>query len=140
MASLATFSGVAFMSINPVGNLDAIPSHPVEPGLRPAAVSASPNANDVSPDLRTSPKRAATPTQDSTQLSDLPQDEVQVQRDNQSNGEIVIKYLDHHGEVILQVPSSELLRLARSIRQDLEKSGQNAVGQTEPLRGKEEGR
>ena len=37
-----------------------------------------------------------------------------------AGGAIVIRYLDAHGNVVLQVPSSQVLELARSIRQDLE--------------------
>jgi len=46
------------------------------------------------------------------------EDEVQVQRDS-STGAIVIKYLDQAGNVVLQVPSSQVLSLARAIEKDL---------------------
>jgi len=50
--------------------------------------------------------------------SEQAEDAVQVQRDT-STGAIVIKYLDRAGNVVLQVPSSEVLALARAIQQDL---------------------
>jgi uncharacterized FlaG/YvyC family protein len=43
-----------------------------------------------------------------------------VQRDDESNGQIVIKYLDHSGQVILQIPSSQVLGLARAIEKTFE--------------------
>jgi biopolymer transport protein ExbD len=49
---------------------------------------------------------------------ELPQDEVQVQRDSQN--QIVIKYLDGSGRVIFQVPSSQIVALQRAIEQALE--------------------
>jgi len=46
-------------------------------------------------------------------------DEVQVQQGSQTDGRIVIKYLDASGNVILQIPSSQVLGLARAIDQAL---------------------
>jgi uncharacterized FlaG/YvyC family protein len=43
-----------------------------------------------------------------------------VQRDSETNGEIVIRYLDRSGDVILQVPSSQMLALTRAIDQNLQ--------------------
>ena len=45
---------------------------------------------------------------------------MQVQRDSQTNGEVVIKYLDHAGNLILQVPSSQMIGLARAIEEDFQ--------------------
>jgi len=51
----------------------------------------------------------------------MPQDEVEVQRDSAANDEIVIKYMDHSGNVILQVPSSQVLGVTRAIDQDFQR-------------------
>lgn len=51
---------------------------------------------------------------------ELPQDEVEVQRDPAGSGQIVVKYLDAKGNLILQVPSAQVLKLARSIEQALD--------------------
>lgn len=45
-----------------------------------------------------------------------------MQRDSATNGEIVIRYLDQRGNLILQVPSSEVLGVTRGIDQALEQS------------------
>jgi hypothetical protein len=49
---------------------------------------------------------------------ELPEDEVQLLRDQQTNGDVVIKYLDPSGNLVLQVPSTEVLGVARSIIQE----------------------
>ncbi len=51
-----------------------------------------------------------------SEFQELPQDEVEVQRD-QAMAEIVVKYLypERSGSVILQVPSSEALGVAHAI-------------------------
>ncbi len=50
--------------------------------------------------------------------SELPQDEVQLLRDQQTHGDVVVKYLDRSGNLVLQVPSSQVLGVARSIIQE----------------------
>ena len=64
--------------------------------------------------------------------NESPQDVVQVQRDSQVSNEIVIKYTDQAtGQLILQVPSSEVLAVAQGITQDLRhetKAGSNPAG------------
>ena len=54
----------------------------------------------------------------------MPQDAVEVHRDNETT-EIVIRYLDRSGSVILQVPSSEVLNVARSIAMDFQKQAKD---------------
>jgi len=50
----------------------------------------------------------------------MPQDEVQVQRTNGASGDIVIRYLDAHGNLIVQIPSAQVLGLARAVERALE--------------------
>ena len=52
--------------------------------------------------------------------AEMPRDEVQVQRTNGGSGDIVIRYMDPHGNLILQIPSSQVLGLARAIERALE--------------------
>jgi len=68
------------------------------------------------------------------------QDEVQVQRTNDGRGDIVIRYVDPHGNLILQIPSSQLLGLARAIDHALEEQASqksNASGDSQSNRGGE---
>jgi hypothetical protein len=68
----------------------------------------------------TSPKQESSQPNQTSALAEFPQDEVQVQRDSQTNGDIMIRYVDHLGDLVLQVPSSQVLGLARAIDQALD--------------------
>ena len=77
-------------------------------------------------DSGSAPKPETPVVQASAPVVEIPQDEVEVQRDSQANNEIVIRYVDGSGNLILQVPSSEVLNLARAIAQTFQqKSGQS---------------
>jgi hypothetical protein len=109
------------MSISPVLIIpSAMDAQPQEAQPHPAPEPVTAVAKSSQPDSGNSPKQESEHLPASTQPFELPGDEVQVQRDAETNGEVVIKYLDHSGSVILQVPSSQMLGLTRSIEQDLE--------------------
>jgi len=108
------------MSINPVQeNLTVADARPATQAIRPRAAVTSearpPHSKPGAEPIRDAPQ-APRPSES----SEIPRDEVQVQRDSESNGQIVIKYLDHSGQVILQIPSSQVLGLARAIDKALE--------------------
>jgi hypothetical protein len=69
------------------------------------------------------------------------QDEVQVLRDSQVQDQIVIKYLNQSsGDLIMQVPSAEVLNVYRGIHQELEqqaKSRDDAAAATVAQDGEE---
>jgi hypothetical protein len=108
------------MSINPVPII--VPGSATE--LADANPQKRPNAaqeeNPVQPIPGTSPKQESNSTQPAAASTELPQDEVQVLRDSQTNGEVVIKYLDHAGNLIVQIPSSQMLGVTRAIEQDFQ--------------------
>lgn len=108
------------MSINPVQS--GGPSVPdladLHTGPIPGGVAAG-KREVPAPDSGPSQKQTPAPPSVPDSSISTPEDEVQVQRQNGFNGEIVIRYLDGHGDVILQVPSSQVLDLERSIEQDL---------------------
>jgi hypothetical protein len=109
------------MSINPVQPANFVSSEPPDRSDgRGANTAPSPEAHAVAPDSGSLAKTGNQAPQDAANIRESPQDEVQVQRDGQLNGEIVIKYLDGGGQVILQVPSSQVLNLNRSIAHDFE--------------------
>jgi len=109
------------MSINPVQSVE--PAGALFAETPPTTATASPSVargKSTPPPVSGTPSKAElAPSSDTLVLPEMRQDEVQVQRDA-SNGEIVIKYLDGHGDVILQVPSAQVLELAHSITNDLE--------------------
>ena len=87
---------------------------PASPQLQPSPV----------PNSGARPKQEVPNASTSSQLAEMPEDEVQVQQDSQTNGRIVIRYLDQAGDLILQVPSSQVLGLARAIDQALQQQAQ----------------
>lgn len=72
------------------------------------------------PNSGAEPKPVRHDLEHAPQSFELPQDVVQVQRDRETNNQIVIRYLDASGELILQVPSSQVLGLSRAIAQTFE--------------------
>jgi Pentapeptide repeats (8 copies) len=95
-------------------------------------------ANLGQPNPGTSPKKEARNPQDASASTELPQDEVQVQRDNGIDGEVVVKYLNPAGDVILQIPTSQVLGIANAIGQDFQKAAQ-ARANADATREKEGG-
>lgn len=102
------------MSINPVSNITSN-DLASDPNLRVAPQRSAAHRSDSEP----RPTREIKKPQSDPASFELPQDEVQVQRDPAGSGQIIIRYLDSKGNLILQVPSSQLLGLARSIEETL---------------------
>jgi hypothetical protein len=108
------------MSINPVPIIapaNAAEFADANPQKRP---TADQEVNPVPPIPGTSSKQESSSAQPAAASTELPQDEVQVLRDSQTNGEVVIKYLDHAGNLIVQMPSSQMLGVSRAIEQDFQ--------------------
>jgi hypothetical protein len=117
------------MSINPVPPIPTTPEASAgDTNVRPAATSPPTSAEDSfsHPDSGDAPKQELRSPQSTPATSEIPSDEVQVQRDSATE-EIVIKYVDRSGNVILQVPSSEVLDVARVIDQNLQQAGKKAL-------------
>jgi hypothetical protein len=63
---------------------------------------------------------------DDSASSPLPDDEVQLQRDSQLQQEPIVRYMDKTGNLILQVPSAQILDLQRAIAAEFEQSKSHA--------------
>lgn len=108
------------MSIDPVSAIGLSPESKAPDVRRPQASPEAANPNSPRPSVaRVSNRSTPAPSSDSPAPETL-QDEVQVQRGRETDGKIVIKYLDHSGNLILQIPSSQVLGLARAIDQALD--------------------
>ena len=120
------------MSINPVpGTGPSEPAVLANPAARaPSPAASQPQTSSVPPDTGPKPKSETHSSRDLSPAPEMSQDEVRVQRDSGVNGQIVIKYLDSEGNLILQIPSSQVLGLARAIEQALEDGAQS--GTSEP--------
>lgn len=120
------------MSINPVPGTgpseQAVLANPAARAPSPAA--SQPQTSFATPDSGPKPKSETHTSRDLPPPFEMSQDEVRVQRDSGVNSQIVIKYLDSKGNLILQIPSSQVLGLARAIEQALEDGAQS--GKSEP--------
>ena len=113
------------MSIGSIQNLGPIidvSSSNTQARVRPAQPQPSPG-----PDTQQFPPQANNTVRGEVNsgnlhtaaTSGLSQDKVQVQHDGQVQDQIVIKYLDQNtGDLILQVPSDEVLNVDRGIYQE----------------------
>jgi len=129
------------MSINPVLGMEAASTQWAD-GNPYRNGSAAANPRPAPPDPGTSPKQEAHLSPSAPSLAELPQDEVQVQRDSGTNDEIVIRYVDRSGKLILQVPSSQVLGMARAIGQEMAQEAKieaNASAQSSHQGGKVHG-
>jgi len=111
------------MSINPVQGIGPAAEEVLaEANLRRAqAASSAPAAISAQPGSGSLPEQSTPKPPTVTFATEMAQDEVEVQRDSETNDEIVIKYMDHSGNLIMQVPSSEVLGLTRSIGEDFQR-------------------
>ena len=119
------------MSIQPVPTLGPS-SDPVIGGTQVRGDASAPSKTpSAQPDSGTK-SRSENPTLElSKDSTPIPQDEVQVQRVNGAGGDIVIRYLDASGNLILQIPSAQVLGLARAVEQALEQQANRRTGASE---------
>jgi hypothetical protein len=119
------------MGINPLPAIDAeAVAQSADPSLHRARPAPSAEGNPQ-PAPGRAPNQETAPPPVSAASAQLPEDEVQVQRDSENHGEIVIRYLDHSGDVILQVPSSQVLGMSRAIEQDLKEQAKARANSAE---------
>ncbi|HLW89278.1 MAG TPA: hypothetical protein VKR57_12355 [Terriglobales bacterium] len=115
------------MSIGPVQNVAPVTENQSAKANLPAERPQTPAyphgvAEKVAqPGTGNLPKQEGPGTKNLPAPSQLPQDEVQVQWDSQIKDEVVIKYLNTAtGDLILQVPSAEVLSVDRGIYQEFQ--------------------
>ena len=120
------------MSINPVPTTSSIDPAAADVAVRRNSSSEPhPHAVSAAPDLGIKPKEEIRAAQSHSTSAPVQRDEVRVQRDEESNGQIVIKYMDAAGNLILQIPSSQVLGLARAIEQALQEQAQEQLRKSE---------
>ncbi len=123
------------MSINPVPTTSSIdPIAAAEAAVRRNSTSEPhPQAASAAPDLGNKPKEEIRATQSPRTFAPVRRDEVRVQRDEEANGQIVIKYMDAAGNMILQIPSQQVLGLARAIEEALQEQAQEELRKSESV-------
>ena len=114
------------MSVNPVSTTSSAAVPTGSEGARDNASSLVRRALPR-PDSGTKPREEIRSSQPPSEPRETPQDEVQVQRTNGASGDIVIKYLDASGNLILQIPSAQVLGLARAVERALEEQAKRTT-------------
>ena len=118
------------MSIDPVTAISSAADSASGAAVgRPSGVSPDPRAASGS-NSATKPIEENHSEKLTSEPPELPQDEVEVQRTNDGSGDIVIRYMDPHGNLILQIPSSQVLGLARAIERTLEQQASHELNGT----------
>jgi hypothetical protein len=109
---------MAFNPVPGIGPADPTQSAAADQRVSATQAPASTTEHSSASDSGTSSESETNRPSSASLSNQLPQDEVQLLRDQQTNGDIVIKYLDGSGNVVLQVPSSQVLGVSRSIIQE----------------------
>jgi uncharacterized FlaG/YvyC family protein len=115
-----------------------------DPNVRPQRTQpalATEHAQEQ-PDSGTAQKQEVQHAQSVVAENERSPDVVQVQRDSQLANQIIIKYMDQTtGQMILQVPSTQVLGVARGIAQDFQQEATRnaAAAQAKPAEVNGEG-
>jgi hypothetical protein len=81
------------------------------------------------------PTQEAPVQKDVSPASQLPEDEVQLQRDSGLQNELIVRYVDKTGNLILQVPAEQLLNLERAIAAEFQQAKPPATTEGENQKG-----
>jgi hypothetical protein len=132
------------MSINPVPiTLPANDLRVSDAASRPkdAQSAATLVENSFEPVSGTQPKQNSSKPSNVSAVAEPLQDEVDLQHDSQTGGDIIVQYKDQSGNLILQLPTPQVLGVARGIYQDFRAEAKaRAVGtQTGNERGNRHG-
>ena len=115
------------MSISPAINFTIIPQVS-SPEVQALADSHQPHAQkavSTSESEKVSDEEVQAPKDDSAS-SQLPQDEVQLQHDTQLQQQLIVRYMDGAGNLILQIPSAQTLDLQHAIAAEFQQSQASA--------------
>ena len=85
------------------------------------------------------PKQEAVVEKDVPSGSQLPEDEVQLQRDSGLQNELIIRYVDGAGNLILQVPAEQVLNLERAIAAEFQPAQPPATTEGRNQKGESHG-
>jgi hypothetical protein len=109
------------MSISPAITFSTIPQAST-PETQSLSDAHQPNARKAAspPESgKLSDAEVQAPKDDSAS-SQLPEDEVQLQHDSQLQAQLIVRYMDKTGNLILQIPSRQTLNLEHAIAAEFE--------------------
>ena len=113
------------MSVSPVQNsvVESVAtySQPADRESQPRPRATDPIPT-FPPDAGNVSKQEAQAPQGSSATSQLPEDEVELQHDSDLENELIVRYVDGSGNLIVQVPSGEMLSVQRGIMQEFQRA------------------
>jgi len=130
------------MSIGPVISFNAIgeaASSEVQP---PRQRPPTPHSENPGPSLPASgnvPKQEGQVQKAAPAESQLPEDEVELQRDSQLENELIVRYVDKSGGLILQIPSEQTLNFERAIAAEFNQAKPRATTEAASQEGESHG-
>jgi len=113
------------MSVGPVQNfvVEAVAMYPqpADRKVQPDPRNSEPTPT-FPPDAGNVPKQEAQAPHSPSPSPQPPEDEVELQRDSELENELIVRYVDGAGNLILQVPSGEMLSLQRAIMEEFQRA------------------
>ena len=126
------------MSIGPAQGFAAAAGSPADEATRhnphrTNRFSSGARVPNDDPNRDTVPKAESHDPQRAPSTPLEPEDEVEVQWDTQLKNELIFKYIDGTGKVVLQVPSSEALSVKRGIQKEFDRRAGDAAAKIRRL-------
>jgi len=113
------------MSVGPVQNflVEAVAMYPqsADRKAQPDSRNSEPSPT-FPPDAGNVPEQEAQALHSPSPTPQLPEDEVELQHDSELENELIVRYVDGAGNLILQVPSGEMLSVQRGIMQEFQRA------------------
>ena len=113
------------MSVSPVQNPvveSAAPySQPADRKAQPDPRASKPTPT-FPPDAGNVSKQEAQTAHGSFVTTQLPEDEVELQHDSELENELIVRYVDGSGNLIVQVPSGQMLSVQQGIMQEFQRA------------------
>lgn len=114
------------MSISPVQITSPVTEPQSAASANDTRTSLQSHANNTAPTFPPESKNVQTPegqiSKNVQTESQSPEDEVQLQRDSELGNQLIVRYVDKAGDLILQVPAEQMLDFERAIAAEFEHS------------------
>ena len=131
------------MSIGPAINLSSIgaaASVDAELPKRQRSSGPSPETPEqVQPISGTVSRQEAPGANAAPTVTQQPEDEVELQRDSELENQLIVRYVDKAGNLVLQVPAEQLLNVERAIAQEFRQLKPHAASDDGGQKGESHG-
>jgi len=110
----------SYVSIGGASRADAqLPDSPSRPRVQSPADDP---LQTFPPNRGKAPEQEVAPSKSDSSSSPIAEDEVQLQRDSDLENQLIVRYVDGSGNLILQVPAAQVLNLERAIAAEFQKA------------------